>query len=77
VVKTIKISVMYRLWNYLFGWDYVIWNNSADQGIAKVITLPDGTIGYWRYKITNIFDEINNPNQVKWLTCSPNKYFKP
>ena len=67
---------MYRLWNYLFGWDYIIWNNSADQGIARVKVLADGTLGYWRYKITNVFDEIKETNQVKWLTCPPEKYIK-
>lgn len=67
---------MYKLWNYLFGWDYVIWENSAAQGIARVKVLPDGTLGYWRYKITNVFDEIKEPKQVKWLTCKPDKYIK-
>ena len=66
---------MYKLFNYLFGWDYVIWSNSADAGIAKVRTLPDGTIGYWRYRTSGIFDEIKEPKQVKWLTCTPDKYF--
>ena len=67
---------MYKLWNLIFGWDYIIWSNSADQGIRRVRVLPDETIGYWRYRHIKVFDEINHPNQVKWLTCSPDKYFK-
>ena len=71
---------MWKLKNKLFGWDYVLWKNSADSGIARVIVFKDGTIGYWRYRIltngTNVFDEINNPKEVHWLTCHPSKYFK-
>ena len=67
---------MWKLKNKLFGWDYVLWKNLADAGIARVITFKDGTIGYWRYRITNVFDEINSPKEVKWLTCHPSKYFK-
>lgn len=67
---------MWKLKNKLFGWDYVLWKNSADAGIARVIVFKDGTIGYWRYRITNVFDEINNPKEVHWLTCHPSKYFK-
>jgi len=67
---------MYRLWNYLFGWDYVIWENSVAQGVAKVQKYPDGKIGYWRYRATNVFDEIKDADQVIWLTCHPSKYLK-
>lgn len=67
---------MWKLTNKLFGWDYVIWKNSADSGIARVIVLSDGTIGYWRYRNICVFDKINNPKSVHWLTCHPSKYFK-
>jgi hypothetical protein len=67
---------MYKLKNKLFGWDYIQWNNSADNGIARVILLKDGKIGYWRYRTTCVFDEIKSPEQVRWLTCHPIKYFK-
>lgn len=43
---------MYKLKHKLFGWDYIIWNNDADSGIARVITLKDGKIGYWRYSVS-------------------------
>ena len=66
----------YKLLNYLFGWDYILWRNSADNGLARVRVLPDGTIGYWRYSITKAFDKIESPDQVIWLTCYPEKYFE-
>jgi hypothetical protein len=67
---------MYKLKNKLFGWDYVLWENPADAGIARVIVFKDGNIGYWRYRNVNKFDKINNPKEVHWLTCHPSKYFK-
>ena len=27
---------MYKIYKYLFGWDYIHWKNSADYGIARV-----------------------------------------
>ncbi len=66
---------MYRIWNYLFGWDYVLWRNSADSGLARVRKSGDNKVWYWRYKITNVFDEVKSPEQVIWLTCHPCKYF--
>lgn len=68
--------MMYKIKNKLFGWDYVHWRNSADSGIARVITLKDGRVAYWRYPMTKVMDEITNPKQVFWLTCEPSKYFK-
>jgi hypothetical protein len=70
------MKVGYKILNYLFGWDYILWSNSADQGISRVITLHDGTLGYWRYKYTTCFDEIIRPRDVRWLTCDPEKYIK-
>lgn len=66
---------MYKLYHFLFGWDYIFWKNSADAGIARVFKTPDGKINYFRYKITNLIDEIESKEQVTWLTCKPEKYF--
>jgi len=66
---------MYKLKNFLFGWDYIQWRNSCDQGIARVHAGPDGKIWYWRYRITSVIDTIKHPDQVIWLTCHPSKYF--
>lgn len=66
---------MYKIFNYLFGWDYIIWSNSADEGISRVRKTPDNVIWYWRYWSTKVADRITNPNEVIWLTCKPEKYF--
>lgn len=65
---------MYKLLNKLFGWDYIHWENNADRGVARVHQSPDGTVWYWRYKITKCLDVIPGTNKVVWLTCEPTKY---
>ena len=67
---------MYRLFHKWFGWDYILWKNSAASGIARVIIFPDETLGYWRYRTTRVFDKITEPKQVIWLTCKPEKYIE-
>ncbi len=68
---------MYRILNFLFGWDYIYWTNSADQGISKVFKAKDNKICYYRYRITGLIDQIFEPKQVIWLTCNSDKYFNP
>lgn len=65
---------MYKLYHWLFGWDYIQWRNSAAQGVARVYKSHCGRIYYWRYKITDLADDIKTRDQVLWLTCSPEKY---
>lgn len=67
--------MIYKLLHKLFGWDYVAWQNSASQGIARVHVSADGIVWYWRYKSTQLPDQILRPQQVLWLTCHPAKYF--
>ena len=67
---------MYILLNLLFGWDYVYWNDSVSHGTARVRILHDGTVFYWYSPILHIFEEIKRPDDVEWLTCKPDKYFK-
>jgi hypothetical protein len=74
MLAAFNFNEMYKLKKLLFGWDYVQWRNSADEGIARVIKLPDGRVVYWRYKITNVMDEITDAKQVFWLTCPPSKF---
>lgn len=66
---------MYKIWNKLFGWDYVAWENSADHGIARVYK-NSFQIYYCRYPLTKVFDEIKSKEQVIWLTCNSDKYFE-
>lgn len=66
---------MYKLNKFLFGWDYIQWENSCDSGIARVFKLPDGKIVFWQYRIKRVMLEIKEPTQVNWLTCHPSKFF--
>lgn len=74
---------MYKLLNFLFGWDYVAWKNSADQGVARIHKNPDGVAWMWRYRITDVLDIITSDNitntkgygiTVTFLTCKSSKY---
>lgn len=65
---------MYKLLNYLFGWDYIAWRNSAASGIARIEVDGRGLVFYWRYKSTRLADVISSPENVLWLTCPPEKY---
>jgi hypothetical protein len=75
--------MMWRLWHKLFGWDYIYWQNSADSGIARVVSAPDGSIWYYRYRNIGVIDQVPDPRlkhplyikPVIWLTCKPEKYF--
>jgi len=66
---------MYKILNYLFGWDYITWKNHFGQGIARVHIDKNGNIFYWRYKSIKVADPIINANNHLWLTCDPIKYF--
>lgn len=69
-----KQNKMYKLFNLIFDWDYIHWENTADHGIARVRRLPDGTVVYWQYRNINLLCKITNREQVTWLTCLPSKY---
>jgi len=66
---------MHKLLNYLFGWDYIYWSNTAASGIARVFVSKDNRVYYYRYKSICLIDEIRELEQVIWLTCKPEKYF--
>ena len=66
----------YKLFNKLFGWDYIHWTNSADQGISMVRVDGEGKAYYYRYFSINVIDPFP-PGiyvNIRWLTCLPNKY---
>jgi len=65
---------MYKLLNKLFGWDYIYWQNTCDQGVSRVHKSPDGTVWYWQYKTTKLIKTIPDYHKVIWLTCDPSKY---
>ena len=67
----------YKLLNKLFGWDYIQWENYVDRGVARVHVDGMRRVWYWRYKGIKAANIIEDPANVIWLTCSPNKYFPP
>lgn len=67
---------MWQLMHRLFGWDYIAWRNSVDQGVARVQKDGLGRVWYWRYRSTSVADFVVKPEHVLWLTCRPEKYFK-
>ena len=67
----------WKLMHKLFGWDYIAWDNRADNGVARIHRGGQGKPWYYRYKLTSLVDQVNHPNEVIWLTCHPSKYFQP
>ena len=66
----------YRILNWMFGWDYVQWSNCVASGIGRVHLDGMGRAFYWRYRSIGVADRIHKPEEVLWLTCSPDKYFE-
>lgn len=65
---------MYRILNKIFGWDYIHWENTCTNGIARLHKAPDGTVWYYQYKITKLIKTIPGYHEIMWLTCKPDKY---
>ncbi len=66
--------MFWKICNKLFGWDYIHWENTAAEGVARVHRDFTGRVYYWRYKSTKVADVIHDANQVLWLTCKPDKW---
>lgn len=45
---------MWRLWHRLFGWHYVYWWNSADQGVRRVHIAANGELYFYQYYRTSV-----------------------
>jgi len=72
---------MYKLLNYIFGWDYIIWENCLYKGVARIRTLPNGDHYFLVYgAISNYVPLTENQENdawvIAWLTCDKNKYLK-
>ena len=69
---------MYKLWNMLFGWDYIgfsrrgSYGEGTRMGIARVYRDHNGMV----YFIDNkkAFP-VGEPGMAMWLTCPPEHYF--
>lgn len=67
---------MYKILNWLFGWDYIYLEDSYGQGISRVKKDAEGNPIYTPNFIFPRIEKIYNPDNVIWLTCSREKYFK-
>ena len=73
---------MYKILNFLFGWDYIKWSNYADEGIARIKTDADGVhyfTLYWITGCTATLEEYTTgrgERKILWLTCKSEKYLK-
>lgn len=69
--------MLYKLFNRIFGWDYVAWTNLCDCGVARVHLDGRGNPYYWKYGKYIYGIKQDDPYvQVVWLTCDPSKYLK-
>jgi len=71
---------LYKILNWIFGWDYVAWKNENDsrmRGIVRIFIDGTGKCRYDKNIYMNFeanFVEIKNADEVVWLTCKPEKY---
>ena len=66
--------MLYKILNYLFGWDYIYFKNCAAQGVKKIHTDAYGNPYYiWA---VNSRVHITHKKQVMWLTCEAEKYLE-
>ena len=70
-----RMEGVWKILHKLFGWDYIYWDGSCDQGVARIHIDGEGNLYYWRYKSIRVLDKIERSEQVTWLTCHPGKYF--
>lgn len=65
---------MWRLWNKLFGWDYITWASENSlyryKGVARIRLSHSG--GY--YSMRGEYIKVTEKNEHIWLTCKPSKY---
>jgi hypothetical protein len=70
---------MYKIWNYLFGWDYILWKNCLYSGVSRLRLLPNGDAYFLTYGDTVLLNNIttgkgNGEVVTEWLTCDKSKY---
>lgn len=66
--------MLYQLLHWAFGWDYIAWQNSVDQGISRVMVDHTGAVWFWKYRAIHLPEKVSRPSDVLWLTCHPSKY---
>lgn len=66
--------MIWRAFHLVFGWDYIAWQNRFASGVARVRCDGIGRAYYWRCTSLSLVEFIEDPKQVVWLTCAPDKY---
>lgn len=67
---------MWKILNYLFGWDYISWSNSMFSGVERIMLDGNGDAFFFQYNSTNLPVRITKAEDHLWLTCKPSKYLK-
>lgn len=65
---------MWRILNKLFGWDYIYWESSCNYGISIIRSSYQSGKPYYIKYGSGIIVQVNDHNDVIWLTCHPSKY---
>lgn len=68
--------MLWRLWHWLFGWDYIVWTGPGFIAVSRVFNDGDGRTYYWVSRSACLTHEITAAKDVIWLTCKPSKYLK-
>jgi hypothetical protein len=55
--------MLYRIFNRIFGWQYVYWEDSCDSEIRRIHFLPNGRAGFFKYG--KWWREIECPREVR------------
>lgn len=64
---------MWRIFHFLFGWDYIQWRMGCHHGISRVRVNPEGIQFVWA---NGTAYELKYLTDVFWITCKSEKYIK-
>ncbi len=78
--------MMWKLFHFIFGWDYVYWENPNTYklcGVSRIykdgfgipyiiIKIPDTDYTYKIY--LHLTPDVCKYYSIMWLTCTPQKY---
>jgi len=68
---------MWSIFNKLFGWDYIVWENSCDGAVERIRIDGEGRAYFWQYGkyACNLEGPYRGTTRIAcWLTCAPEKY---
>lgn len=71
------VIIMWRLWNKLFGWDYIYWESSTIEHCitSRIRVTGDGIPYFTSFKYAGYLYKVKDHlHEILWLTCKPEKY---